>query len=114
MDYVRSLTKTAAYDGKTEAVTLGSLTRPNKRIMTRSHCHTHAHSHAPVDYSRAFMVGVGLNTAFVVTEIVYGLSANSLASSRTPGAKCGVRSIRPRWLPRNNGGSEGQAARTTV
>jgi cobalt-zinc-cadmium efflux system protein len=44
-----------------------------------SHSHSHAHSHVPVDYSRAFLVGVGLNTAFVITEVVYGLSANSLA-----------------------------------
>ena len=24
-----------------------------------SHSHSHTHSHAPVDYSRAFMIGVG-------------------------------------------------------
>lgn len=44
-----------------------------------SHSHSHAHSHASVDYSRAFMIGVALNSAFVITEVVYGLSANSLA-----------------------------------
>lgn len=44
-----------------------------------THTHSHSHSHAPADYSRAFMIGVGLNTAFVNTEVIYGLSANSLA-----------------------------------
>ena len=46
---------------------------------THSHSHSHSHSHAPADYSRPFMIGVALNTAFVITEVVYGLSANSLA-----------------------------------
>lgn len=45
--------------------------------MTRTH--SHSHSHVPADYSRAFMIGVALNTAFVITEAVYGFSANSLA-----------------------------------
>ena len=44
-----------------------------------THAHSHSHSHATPDYSRAFMIGVGLNTAFVITEAVYGFSANSLA-----------------------------------
>jgi cobalt-zinc-cadmium efflux system protein len=39
----------------------------------------HGHSHAPATFNRAFAVGVALNVSFVVAEIVYGLSAHSLA-----------------------------------
>lgn len=44
-----------------------------------SHGHGHAHSHAPADFGRAFAIGVALNTAFVVVEVIYGLLAHSLA-----------------------------------
>ncbi|MDQ6769030.1 MAG: cation diffusion facilitator family transporter [Gemmatimonadota bacterium] len=47
--------------------------------MTHTHSHLHSQGRAPSDYRRAFMIGVALNTAFVITEVVYGLSANSLA-----------------------------------
>jgi len=43
------------------------------------HNHTHGHVHAPKDFGRAFLIGVLLNTGFVVTEVIYGVSANSLA-----------------------------------
>lgn len=39
----------------------------------------HHHHHAPPDYNRAFAVGVGLNIAFVLVEVFYGLVADSLA-----------------------------------
>ena len=39
----------------------------------------HGHSHAPATFDRAFAIGVGLNVIFVVTEVVYGMSAHSLA-----------------------------------
>jgi len=39
----------------------------------------HHHHHAPPDYNRAFAVGVALNVAFVVIEVVFGLLADSLA-----------------------------------
>lgn len=41
--------------------------------------HDHGHAHAPKDFGRAFLFGVLLNTSFVVTEAIYGISANSLA-----------------------------------
>src|SRR4051812_3471261 len=50
-----------------------------------SHAHDHAghshagHSHAPASFDRAFAIGVALNVAFVVAEIVFGLRTNSLA-----------------------------------
>ncbi|MGJ5208420.1 cation diffusion facilitator family transporter [Bradyrhizobium sp. HKCCYLR20261] len=45
-----------------------------------SHSHSHAgHSHAPTSFGTAFAVGVSLNTAFVIAELVFGYAANSLA-----------------------------------
>ncbi len=37
------------------------------------------HAHGPVDYNRAFAIGVTLNTGFVLFEAGYGFLANSLA-----------------------------------
>jgi len=37
------------------------------------------HSHAVADYNRAFAIGVALNIAFVLIEVVYGFAAQSLA-----------------------------------
>src|SRR5260370_9030653 len=39
----------------------------------------HAHTHAPANYGRAFAVGVTLNLAFVVLEVIYGRVSHSLA-----------------------------------
>jgi cobalt-zinc-cadmium efflux system protein len=45
-----------------------------------SHAHGHAgHSHAPDNFGRAFAIGVVLNTAIVVAQLVFGYAANSLA-----------------------------------
>lgn len=41
--------------------------------------HGHTHAHAPQDFGRAFLIGVGLNTAFVVIEAAFGFLANSTA-----------------------------------
>jgi cobalt-zinc-cadmium efflux system protein len=47
---------------------------------THGHGHDHAgHAHAPATFDRAFAVGVGLNVAFVVVEVAFGLRTNSLA-----------------------------------
>jgi cobalt-zinc-cadmium efflux system protein len=53
------------------------------------HDHAHAHGalrfggghhhHGPASYDRAFAIGVSLNIAFVVAEVVFGLRAESLA-----------------------------------
>jgi cobalt-zinc-cadmium efflux system protein len=40
--------------------------------------HGHGH-HAPRDFGAAFAVGIGLNFAFVVVEVVYGVLAHSMA-----------------------------------
>lgn len=43
------------------------------------HGHGHGHAHGTPDFSRAFAIGVALNTGFVVVEAAYGFLANSLA-----------------------------------
>jgi cobalt-zinc-cadmium efflux system protein len=40
---------------------------------------TAGHVHAPANFGRAFAIGVALNAAFVVIEVVYGLASNSVA-----------------------------------
>jgi cobalt-zinc-cadmium efflux system protein len=37
------------------------------------------HNHGPADYNRAFAVGVVLNFGFVIAEVVFGITADSLA-----------------------------------
>lgn len=47
-----------------------------------SHAHTHAHGHgheAPADFSRAFAIGIILNVAFIVAQVLFGLLGHSLA-----------------------------------
>ena len=49
-----------------------------------SHGHTHGpaahgHLHAPASFDRAFGIGVGLNVAFVIVELGFGLRTHSLA-----------------------------------
>jgi cobalt-zinc-cadmium efflux system protein len=39
----------------------------------------HGHSHSPANFDRAFLIGITLNTGFVIAEAVYGFLANSLA-----------------------------------
>jgi len=39
----------------------------------------HDHDHAPANYGKAFAIGVTLNLAFVILEVIYGHLANSLA-----------------------------------
>src|SRR5687768_5112924 len=43
------------------------------------HDHGRSHGHAPANFDRAFAIGVGLNVAFVVAELVFGVRTNSLA-----------------------------------
>ena len=37
------------------------------------------HAHGPVDFGRAFAIGIALNLAFVIGETVFGFIANSMA-----------------------------------
>jgi cobalt-zinc-cadmium efflux system protein len=47
--------------------------------MAHDHTALHGHAHGPTDFSRAFAIGIGLNTGFVAVEAWYGWQANSLA-----------------------------------
>jgi cobalt-zinc-cadmium efflux system protein len=49
--------------------------------MTHTHHHSHNHSHTtiPEKLNRAFVVGIGLNMAYVIMQIVIGLQINSLS-----------------------------------
>jgi len=44
-----------------------------------SHHHEHHHHPTPASHSRAFAIGIALNTAFVAVEAFYGWQVNSLA-----------------------------------
>ena len=41
--------------------------------------HSHGDAHGPVDFGRAFAIGVSANLAYVAVQVVYGLLANSVA-----------------------------------
>lgn len=41
--------------------------------------HDHGHDHAPADFGRAFLIGILLNSGFIILEVVFGLFSNSLA-----------------------------------
>lgn len=51
------------------------------RPMSHDHGHSHSHAHgdASTGLNRAFLVGILLNTAFLITEIIYGVRSHSLA-----------------------------------
>ncbi|HEY8649871.1 MAG TPA: cation diffusion facilitator family transporter, partial [Chthoniobacterales bacterium] len=45
-----------------------------------AHDHGHpGHSHAPANFNKAFTIGIGLNTAYVLFEVVFGILGHSLA-----------------------------------
>ncbi|MDG5749125.1 cation diffusion facilitator family transporter [Qipengyuania sp. XHP0207] len=46
---------------------------------THDHAHTGEHGHAPADFGRAFLIGIVLNTGFVIVEAVYGWLSGSMA-----------------------------------
>jgi cobalt-zinc-cadmium efflux system protein len=43
------------------------------------HDHGHGHGHGPGAFSRAFAMGIALNLGFVLLEVVFGFTANSMA-----------------------------------
>jgi len=59
-------------------------------MNTHAHHHTHdhhGHHHAP--HGNAFVIGILLNSAFVIAEIIYGITANSLALLADAGHNAG-------------------------
>jgi cobalt-zinc-cadmium efflux system protein len=47
--------------------------------MGHSHSHHGHNHHHPINYGRAFAIGIFLNISFIVVEVIFGLMANSLA-----------------------------------
>lgn len=48
--------------------------------MVHDHSHGHhGHTHGPANYGRAFLIGTTLNLGFVLIEVIYGISAHSVA-----------------------------------
>lgn len=50
-----------------------------KQHHHHGHAHGPGHSYEPPDFNRAFAVGVFLNTALVLAQVIFGLLAHSLA-----------------------------------
>jgi cobalt-zinc-cadmium efflux system protein len=48
-------------------------------MADRPHTHSHDHAHAPADFGRAFAIGIALNVAFVLVEVIFGFLANSMS-----------------------------------
>jgi cobalt-zinc-cadmium efflux system protein len=49
----------------------------------------HTHDHTPANHGKAFMIGILLNTAYVVMEVIYGLIAHSSALLADAGHNAG-------------------------
>jgi cobalt-zinc-cadmium efflux system protein len=47
--------------------------------MQHDHSHHHANGHGDKTYGRAFAIGITLNLAFVIVEVVYGVLSHSVA-----------------------------------
>jgi cobalt-zinc-cadmium efflux system protein len=47
--------------------------------MGHDHDHEGGHAHGPPKYGMAFAIGISLNLAFVVVEVIYGLLSHSMA-----------------------------------
>ncbi|MEO8249115.1 MAG: cation diffusion facilitator family transporter [Burkholderiales bacterium] len=81
----------SAHDHSPAATHAHGHSRSHSHDQSHGHPHAHehqdhaghgshaGHSHAPASFGRAFAIGIGLNTAFVLVEAGYGLAANSLA-----------------------------------
>lgn len=50
-----------------------------KKKPAHDHDGGHAHDHGPKDFGGAFLVGITLQAAFIVAEVIVGLTAHSLA-----------------------------------
>ena len=59
----------------------------------------HHHSHVPASFGLAFAIGIGLNSAYVVAEAIYGVLGNSLALLADAGHNFGdVLSLAVAWI----------------
>ncbi len=52
----------------------------NLQASAHARCYSHGpHSHAPANFNAAFAIGIGLNTAYILCEVVFGIFGHSLA-----------------------------------
>jgi len=59
----------------------------------------HHHVHVPASFGRAFLIGIALNTAYVVAESIFGVTAHSLALLSDAGHNFGdVLSLAVAWM----------------
>lgn len=64
-----------------------------------SHSHVGGHVHAPASFGRAFAIGISLNVAYVIAEVIYGVGAHSLALLADAGHNAGdVLGLVAAWL----------------
>jgi len=47
--------------------------------MSHPHSHEHGHNHQVKDFNKAFSIGIALNIAYIVVEVIYGVLSNSMA-----------------------------------
>lgn len=84
--------------------------------MAHDHDHSHGdsgHDHAPKNFGAAFAVGVSLNFAFVILEVVFGIFAHSLALVADAGHNMGdVLGLVLAWVARILARSAPTARRT--
>jgi len=67
-------------------------------VHANDHGHVH-HHHAPASFGLAFAVGISLNGAYVVAEVVFGILSNSLALIADAGHNLGdVLSLLVAWV----------------
>jgi cobalt-zinc-cadmium efflux system protein len=66
--------------------------------MSVPHEHGQGHRHTPASFGRAFAIGVGLNAAYVILEVTFGLFAHSIALVADAGHNLGdVLSLALAW-----------------
>jgi Co/Zn/Cd efflux system component len=71
-------------------------------FVARDHGHSHGvggYSHAPASFGKAFAIGVILNTGYVVTEVIYGRLAHSVALVADAGHNRGRARASSRGVP---------------
>lgn len=65
--------------GSTPACTAKPMGIGHAHHHDAGHGHGHGHGYPPADWSRAFAIGVVLNTGFVAVEVVLGIVSGSMA-----------------------------------
>jgi cobalt-zinc-cadmium efflux system protein len=58
-------------------------------VEAHHHHDHHHHHHGPARYDRAFAIGISLNLAFVIAEVIFGARAHSLALTADAGHNLG-------------------------